>query len=71
MDCTICKKPIVLVPSAEERAKKFGGTPAFYTRLFTEHAACVLTRRATETSELIYRSGRRNRKGEIMQRRLT
>ena len=25
MKCTICEKPIILEPSASERAKKFGG----------------------------------------------
>jgi len=27
MDCTICGRPIELVPSAAERAKKYGGKP--------------------------------------------
>lgn len=38
--CVYCQKPIVLVPSAEERAKKYGGKPEDYTALFTAHASC-------------------------------
>ena len=55
MNCTICKKPIILVPSAQERADKHGGKPSDYTRLFTEHADCALEKRKQETSELIAR----------------
>ncbi len=50
MNCTICKKPIVLVPSASERAKKFGGKPSDYIKLFREHAECTLAKRAADTS---------------------
>ncbi len=56
MNCTICKKPIELNPSAAERAKRYGNTPAYYTRLFTEHASCTLAKRAEETSQLIRRT---------------
>lgn len=56
MNCTLCKKPIVLVPSAAERAKKYGNTPAFYTSLFTEHADCTLAKRKADTSALMQRS---------------
>lgn len=45
MNCSHCNKPIVLVPSAAERAKKFGGTPSSYTKLFTMHARCQLIKR--------------------------
>ncbi len=54
-NCTICSKPIVLVPSAEERAKKYGGKPSDYTKLFTEHSECVVAKREAETLELIRR----------------
>lgn len=40
--CNHCKKPIQLVPSAEERSKKYGGTPDFYKRLFTMHNKCIM-----------------------------
>ena len=40
MNCTHCNKPITLVPSATERAKKSGGNPSDYTRLFTAHSEC-------------------------------
>jgi hypothetical protein len=53
VNCSICKKPIELVPSALERAKKYGNTAAYYTRLFTEHAACILKKRTEDTAKLI------------------
>lgn len=52
-NCTICSKPIVLVPSATERAKKYGETPNHYTTLFTAHTKCTLAKRAADTSALI------------------
>lgn len=55
MNCTICGKAIILVPSAEERAKKdvSGRTAAYYRGLFTEHSDCTLKKRAEDTSKLI------------------
>lgn len=53
MDCTICTKPIELVPSAAERAKRYGGKPSDYTRLFTEHSACVIAKRSEESRQLL------------------
>jgi hypothetical protein len=53
MNCTICSKPIKLVPSARERADKYGGKPSDYTKLFTEHAQCVIDKRERETLELM------------------
>jgi len=53
MNCTICGKKITLVPSAKERADKYGGKPSDYTKLFTEHAQCVLDKRETETTALM------------------
>lgn len=55
MNCTICGKPVVLVPSAAERARKYGGKPSDYTRLFTEHAACAVDKREADTMELMRR----------------
>jgi len=59
MKCTICGKPIVLpiilVPSAEERAKKGFGTAQYYRSLFKTHWECALKKRASETSALIKR----------------
>ena len=45
MNCTICGKPITLIPSAKERAKKYGGSPADYTALFRQHAECLVETR--------------------------
>lgn len=53
MNCTICGKPVVLVPTAKERAAKYGGRPADYTALFTTHSQCTLNQRASETSALM------------------
>ena len=58
MRCTICGKPIVLVPSAKERAEKYGGVPSDYTKLFTTHADCALRKREQDTIALIRRAGR-------------
>jgi hypothetical protein len=59
MNCTICKKPIVLVPSAAERAAKdvTGKTAAYYTGLFTEHAECALRKRSEEVTLLLSKGG--------------
>jgi len=53
--CTICGKPIILVPSAIERARKFGGTPQYYTNLFITHPECFIAKYNNDTSELIKR----------------
>lgn len=55
MLCKHCHKEIVLVPSAAERTKKYGGTPNDYTRLFEYHAACQLELREQGTRELMQR----------------
>jgi hypothetical protein len=52
--CTHCGKPIVLIPSATERAKS-GGKPSDYIRLFRMHNTCQLKLRQQATSELIRR----------------
>jgi len=56
MNCTICSKPITLIPGAAERARKFGGKPEDYTNRFKEHSQCVIDKRNKETSELIART---------------
>lgn len=55
MNCTICGKPIILVPSAAERAAKFGGKPSYYTGLFRQHSDCAIAKRQQETHELMAR----------------
>ena len=55
MNCSHCGKPVILVPSAAERAKKYGGTPSDYTRLFPLHADCQLELRRRGVFELIQR----------------
>ena len=51
--CTICGKEIVLVPSAAERAKKYGGVPSDYTNLFTSHSECQVKQRSQASTELM------------------
>jgi len=54
MNCTICGKPVVLIPSARERAQKYGDHPAkYYASLFREHADCVINKRNADTLALI------------------
>ena len=55
MKCTLCGKEIVLVPSASERAEKFGGKPSDYTKLFTTHATCAVAKRNADTVALMRR----------------
>lgn len=57
--CTICGKPIVLSPSAAERAKSdaCGRPPEYYTNLFDTHSECALAKRAADTVELMRRVG--------------
>lgn len=56
MNCRICNKPIILTPSAKERAKMYGNTPEYYTKLFMTHAECALEERAERVKELIRRN---------------
>lgn len=46
MLCQVCKKEVVLVPSAQERAKKdrSGKTADYYTKLFPMHTDCQLAK---------------------------
>lgn len=53
MNCTICNKPIILIPSAAERARKNGGKPSDYTAMFTEHSACTVAKRNADTAALM------------------
>ena len=57
-NCTICGKPIVLYPSAAERAKAdvTGKTAQYYEDLFTAHDKCLLAKREQDTIELIRRN---------------
>jgi hypothetical protein len=58
MNCTICGKPVVLSPSAAERAAKDNDpshTAAYYTRLFPTHSDCALNKREQDTRELLRR----------------
>ncbi len=54
-NCTICGKPIVLVPSAAERAKKHGGKPSDYPNAFTTHATGSIEQRSAEARALMAR----------------
>jgi len=59
MKCKHCSKPIVLMPSAKERARVHGGMADDYTKLFEYHAACTLELRAKGVSELMQRIKRK------------
>lgn len=61
MDCRICGKPIRLIPSAAERARKYGGKPSDYTKLFTTHADCAIEARSQEARETARRHKEKNR----------
>ena len=68
MNCKICNEPIVLAPSAAERAKKFGGKPSDYTKLFTTHTDCALAKRKKDTSELMRRIRERHERERVVVR---
>lgn len=56
--CLICGKPIILSPSATERARKdvTGNTNAqFYLDLFKTHSECEINKREEETHQLMLR----------------
>ena len=55
MNCSICGKKIILVPSAKERAKRYGGKPSDYSKLFTEHSECLIQKREKDTIKLMRR----------------
>lgn len=58
-NCTICGKPVVLVPSAQERADKYKDHPAsYYTNLFPNHIKCELKKRTEDTLELMRRKNK-------------
>ena len=61
MNCRICDKAIVLVPSAKERAAKFGGTPDLYTHLFTTHGSCQIAQRSRDAIETMRRLNGRSK----------
>lgn len=44
--CKYCGEPVILNPSAEERARKSGKTPQYYLNLFQSHAKCVVEARS-------------------------
>lgn len=53
MKCVHCHEEVVLVPSATERAAKYGGTPEFYTKLFTMHNKCIMELRRASMSKAL------------------
>ena len=55
MNCTLCNKPVVLHPTAAQRAERYGGTPRDYIILFPRHADCELKARERATQELVKR----------------
>lgn len=54
--CRICGEPIVLKPSATERAIKYGGVPSDYIKLFDAHSSCALKERSEQVAELVKRT---------------
>lgn len=55
MICRHCNKPVILVPSAAERARKdvTGKSAAYYTSLFPTHAECSIRYRDSGSTYLI------------------
>ena len=53
--CLICGKPIILSPSAAERARKdvTGKTAQFFIDIFRTHSECELKKRAEGVHQLM------------------
>lgn len=63
----MCGQPIILSPSAAERAAKdvTGKSAAYYTNLFKTHADCELEKRARDTAELMKRRNEAYEKSRV------
>ena len=55
--CTICNEPIVLIPSAAERARKdmSSMTASDYTDMFDQHGECTVRKRSAQAIETMRR----------------
>lgn len=56
--CRICGQPIILKPSAEERAIRYGGVPSDYIKMFDAHSSCALAERSQQVAALITSKGK-------------
>lgn len=65
MNCTICHEPVILIPSATERAKRYGGKPSDYTSLFTSHPDCFIAKRSQESIDLIRRLAADEKRNQV------
>lgn len=54
-NCDICGKPVILVPSAHERARRYGGSSKEYESIFNTHMGCAIYKRSQESVELMRR----------------
>jgi hypothetical protein len=56
MACKYCGEPVVLMPSAEQRARRYNDHPAaYYTALFPDHVSCVIKNNTDEVHKLMNR----------------
>ena len=53
--CPYCGMPVILSPSANARAKKYGETPEYYKALFPAHSGCLVQARTEEAIQLMKR----------------
>ncbi len=53
--CKYCNKPVILSPSASERAKKSDKPASYYTALFPNHSACEVAARSADSVALMRR----------------
>lgn len=53
LNCRICGAPVVLSPSANQRAKNSGYSANYYRNLFPDHAQCVVAKNSKEVSDLM------------------
>jgi hypothetical protein len=57
--CKYCNKPVILTPSANERARRYGGVPADYTALFPNHSECEVAARSAQAVETMRKAAAR------------
>lgn len=61
--CKYCNKPVILSPSAAERAKKSDKPASYYTALFPNHSECEVAARSAGSVALM-RSIKKQRAAE-------
>ena len=65
-DCKFCGKPVTLIPSAAERARKSGEHPSHFKALFPNHAECEIASRSKDSIDAARQRVLRDKKSEVI-----